>query len=60
MREVMANIAAGKASYRELFEMLDAEGDSSGGISKDEFTMLLRRLNMKFSSHRIDEIFTSV
>lgn len=56
----MANIAAGKASYRELFEMLDAEGDSSGGISKDEFTMLLRRLNMKFSSHRIDEIFTSV
>ena len=59
-KEVMANIAAGKASYRELFEMLDAEGDGSGGISKDEFTMLLRRLKMKFSSHRIDEIFTSV
>ena len=56
----MANIAAGKASYRELFEMLDAEGDGSGGISKDEFAMLLRRLRKKFSSHRIDEIFTSV
>ena len=59
-KEVMANIAAGKATYRELFEMLDAEGDGSGGISKDEFAMLLRRLRMKFSSHRIDEIFTSV
>ena len=54
MREIMTNISSGKASYRELFEMLDSEGDSSGGISKDEFTMLIRRLNMKFSSHRID------
>ena len=30
------------------------------GSSQDEFAMLLRRLRMKFSSHRIDEIFTSV
>ena len=59
-KEVMANIAAGKATYRELFEMLDAEGDGSGGASKEEFAMLLRRLRMKFSEHRIDEIFTSV
>ena len=59
-KEIMAKIAAGKATYRELFEMVEEEGDGSGGISKSEFAMLLRRLNMKFSSHRIDEIFTSV
>lgn len=40
--------------------MLDAEGDGSGGISKDEFAMLLKRMKMKCSNHRIDEIFTSV
>ena len=30
----MNKIASGKSTYRELFEMVDAEGDGSGGISK--------------------------
>ena len=39
--------------------MVDQEGDGSGGISKEEFKAMLKRLSIKMSDHRIAEIFTS-
>ena len=55
----MQKIQEGKATNRELFQMVDQEGDGSGGISKEEFKAMLKRLSIKMSDHRIAEIFTS-
>lgn len=33
-KDIMQKIQEGTATYRELFQMVDQEGDGSGGISK--------------------------
>ncbi len=47
----------GNASVRELFELIDLEGDNSGAISTDEFSSLMKKLNMPMTQHRIAEVF---
>ena len=58
--EMMKKVESGSAGVRELFNLVDMEGDSSGGISKDEFKRLLLKLHMNLSDHRITEIFAKV
>jgi Ca2+-binding EF-hand superfamily protein len=56
----MKKIDKGKATPKELFMVVDAEGDNSGSISKGEFKKLTNRLSMSLSDHRIDEIFSNL
>jgi Ca2+-binding EF-hand superfamily protein len=56
----MKKIDKGKATPKELFMVVDAEGDNSGSISKAEFKKLTNRLSMSLSDHRIDEIFSNL
>lgn len=55
----MKRIQRGKATVNDLFKAVDAEGDNSGSLSKAEFKILSKRLNMNLSDHRINEIFAS-
>jgi Ca2+-binding EF-hand superfamily protein len=56
----MKKINKDKATIRQLFWIVDAEGDNSGSISKAEFKKLTNRLSMSLSDHRIDEIFSNL
>ena len=50
----------GTASSKDLFKMVDEEGDKSGSISEKEFYTLTRRLGLNLSEHRIKEIFAKI
>jgi len=54
---VFKKLRDGSTSARDLFTILDAEGDGSGDIGENEFKTLTRRLGMPLSNHRITEIF---
>jgi len=54
---LMKKVADGEARLRELFELVDKNGDSSGGISTHEFSQLMLKLNMPMTEHRVNEIF---
>ena len=56
----MKKIKEGKASSKDLFDLCDSEGDSSGQISKSEFKNLAKRLNFNLSDHRISEIYSKI
>jgi Ca2+-binding EF-hand superfamily protein len=56
----MKKIDKGKATPKELFMVIDAEGDNSASISKVEFKKFTTRLSMNLSDHRIDEIFSNL
>ena len=56
---MMRKVTEGTANLRDLFKVVDMEGDSSGGISKLEFKSLLSKLNITASDHRISEIFST-
>ena len=58
--EIIKKIQAGTATTHEVFVATDREGDSSGAISKQEFTALARRLNINLTDHRVNEIFASL
>jgi hypothetical protein len=58
MKEMTKKIREGTAGIKELFDLVDDEGDKSGGISKDEFGGLLAKLQIDASEHRINEIFS--
>ena len=45
---------------KDLFYLLDKEGDNSGTINESEFKVLARRIGFKLSEHRIREIFAKV
>ncbi len=55
---LMKKVTEGTADLKDLFRVVDMEGDSSGGISKREFVSLLSKLNITASEHRINEIFS--
>jgi len=57
-KEMIKKLREGKLTTKELFDLVDSEGDGSGGISKDEFGRLLAKLEIDNSEHRINEIFT--
>ena len=50
----------GAASSKDLFQMLDQEGNKVGTVNEKEFQGLANRLGMKLSQHRIKEIFAKV
>jgi len=56
--DLMKKVNEGKAGTRELFQLTDKMGDSSGGISVPEFEMLMNKMNMHMTTHRINEIFS--
>lgn len=56
----MLKIKEGKGTVKELFDLVDAEGNNSGTVDKEEFTFLAKRLGFTLSSHRIDEIYAKV
>ena len=58
MDELMKKIGEGKASSEEIFKAIDKDG--SGSISKDEYSVLAKRLGMNLSEHRVNEIFASL
>ena len=45
---------------KDLFTMLDQEGNQDGTINEKEFQTLATRLGFKLSPHRIKEIFADV
>ncbi len=47
----------GEANIKELFQLVDMDGDNSGGISKEEFMQLMKKMNMPMTEHRVAEIF---
>ena len=57
---MLTKIKNGTASSKDLFKMVDQEGDNSGTISEQEFYTLTRRLSLSLSSHRITEIFAKI
>ena len=57
---MLKKIKDGTASSKELFQAIDEAGDKSGTISEMEFQLLVNRLGMKLSDHRIKEIFAKV
>ena len=57
---IMKKIQDGTASSKDLFIMLDREGDMNGYISESEFQTLAARLGLKLSDHRVKEIFAKV
>jgi Ca2+-binding EF-hand superfamily protein len=54
----MKRIEEGKATPADMFKAVDRDG--SGSISKEEYTVIARRLGMNLSSHRVNEIFASL
>jgi len=56
--ELMKKVNDGSAGLRELFELADKQGDKSGGISQEEFSQLMMKLNMPMTTHRVNEIFS--
>jgi Ca2+-binding EF-hand superfamily protein len=54
----MKKIEEGKASPEDMFKAIDKDG--SGSISKDEYSVLAKRLGMNLSEHRVNEIFASL
>jgi Ca2+-binding EF-hand superfamily protein len=56
----MKKIDKDKFTTKELFLIVDAEGDNSGSINKAKFKKLTNRLSMSLSDHRIDEIFSNI
>lgn len=57
-QSLMKKVNDGEANVRELFQLVDMEGDKSGGISISEFSMLMKKLNMPMTDHRVAEIFS--
>ena len=55
---LVKKVRSGNAGIPELFQLVDMEGDKSGGISRDEFARLLRKLSMPMSKHKVIEIFS--
>ena len=60
IEEILKKIQNGTATTHEVFVATDREGDSSGSISKQEFSALARRLNINLTDHRVNEIFASL
>ena len=60
LAEILKKIQNGTATTHEVFVATDREGDSSGSISKQEFSALARRLNINLTDHRVNEIFASL
>jgi Ca2+-binding EF-hand superfamily protein len=58
MEALMKKIEEGKASPEEMFNAIDKDG--SGSISKEEYSILAKRLGMNLSDHRVNEIFASL
>jgi Ca2+-binding EF-hand superfamily protein len=54
----MKRIEDGKATTQDMFKAVDRDG--SGSISKDEYSVVARRLGMNLSTHRVNEIFASL
>ena len=57
---IFNKVKQGTALSKDLFHVLDQEGDQSGTISEKEFQTLTNRLGFKLSQHRITEIFAKV
>jgi len=69
---VLKKVKSGEAGFRDLFQVVDSGTpfinaylmliniDGSGGISKSEFGILLNRMSIKLSEHRIEEVFSHV
>ena len=55
---LMKKVNDGSAGARELFQLIDLEGDKSGGISITEFMRLMQKLNMPMTEHRVHEVFS--
>ncbi len=60
LQSIKRKIHDGSATYREFFEAVDLEGDGNGAVCRSEFTLMLQRLHIRVSSHRITEIFAAV
>ncbi len=58
MGELMKRIEEGKATPHDMFKAVDR--DESGSISKEEYSIVARRLGMNLSKHRVNEIFASL
>jgi len=54
----MKKVKEGAATSADIFKAVDQDGTNS--ISKEEFGILAKRLGMKLSEHRINEIFASI
>lgn len=57
---LMKKVTDGEAGARELFQLVDMEGDNSGGINTKEFMRLMNKLNMPMTEHRVHEVFSHV
>ncbi|KAL4474821.1 hypothetical protein ABPG74_001517 [Tetrahymena malaccensis] len=60
IKEIVKKLQDGKATIKDVFIAVDAEGDNSGTISIDEFLSFIRRLGMELSRHRVNEIFAYI
>ncbi|KAL4512379.1 hypothetical protein ABPG72_005381 [Tetrahymena utriculariae] len=60
IKEIVKKLQDGKATIKDVFIAVDAEGDNSGTISIDEFQSFVRRLGMELSRHRVNEIFAYI
>lgn len=60
LAEIVKRIQDGTATTHEVFVATDRDGDSSGSISKQEFSALARRLNINLTDHRVNEIFAAL
>ena len=47
-------------TLEDLFDLVDLQGNGNGFVEKEEFKVLLERLEIKFTSARVDEIFKNV
>ncbi len=54
---LMRKVNERAADTRELFQLIDMDGDNSGGVSKEEFKALMAKLNIEITDHRVAEIF---
>ena len=57
-KEIAKKIREGTAGVKELFDLVDREGDNNGSVSKSEFGSLLAKLDIDATTHRIDEVFS--
>ena len=49
-----------ESTLEDLFLLIDLQGNDNGLVEKNEFKVLLKRLEIQFSEARVDEIFKNV
>jgi hypothetical protein len=59
-KDIIERLRQGKVTISDIFKATDMDLGGNGSISKGEFVILARRLNVTLSVHRVDEIFATV